>query len=827
MSRPNLKRLLRSAGTVVGLGVALGAFGCLTRPVASVEPSTKVNFTASIKQSAVDKVDLLFMIDNSASMGDKQDLLREAVPDLIDQLLLPQCVSKTDKKDVQPRPPNGDCASLGEYKDEFPPVIDMHIGIVTSSLGGGGAGDVCVTTGPNSKNPVPGLSAFDRHNDDKGHLINRKKPGIPPMTAQPGVEDPVPNARPKSGDGGNFLAWLPTVEKNQGKPQPNVTPYTDAATLKSDFQALVSGTQEFGCGLEAQMESWYRFLVQPDPWNTIELDTSVNPPRAKLVGVDETLLRQRKDFLREDSLLAIIVVTDEEDSWSDPLSIGGRGWATRALSFPGSPTGLMPRGTSACDQPVDPGNPKATGPNSSACTSCGFSGTDQDPNCQISCGAGCAGFYTQADDGLNIRYTNDMKRRYGLDPQFPVQRYVDGLRSPKVPDRNGEHKDGAGPYLGDKNCTNPIYAKDLPDNANGELCNLKRGVRTPDLVFFALIGGVPWQFLTEDPRPGSTAPFKESLSEADWVRILGKDPATYQSEGIDFHMIETYKKNSRDNKCPDTAPNNCDPINGKEWDTSTSKLGLDLQYACIFDLPTPKNCADPVNEPACDCGRNPKGSFVASPLCEPNPADSNNPTLQRKGKAYPTIRELRVAKGMGEQGIVASICPRSLNKNDPDYGYRPAVRAIINRLKAALAGQCLPQPLTPQADGTVQCLILVVLPEGSTCDPAKGLKEPDPAIVTNFNKQRQSELGGDGGATLPPDKVCELRQIAPGADGKYNGKDTCEGQTFQEGPGFCYVTGAAANPCTQAIKFSSEVPGQVNLQCIQQKGGATDGGGGG
>ena len=55
------------------------------------------------------------------------------------------------------------------------------------------------------------------------------------------------------------------------------------------------------------MEAWYRFLVQPDPWNTIE-PTPANPPKAKLAGAPstKTLLRQRKDFLREDSLLAII-----------------------------------------------------------------------------------------------------------------------------------------------------------------------------------------------------------------------------------------------------------------------------------------------------------------------------------------------------------------------------------------------------------------------------------------------------------------------------------------------------------------------------------------
>ena len=38
------------------------------------------------------KVDLLFMIDNSASMGDKQAVLADAVPKLLIGLLQPKCV---------------------------------------------------------------------------------------------------------------------------------------------------------------------------------------------------------------------------------------------------------------------------------------------------------------------------------------------------------------------------------------------------------------------------------------------------------------------------------------------------------------------------------------------------------------------------------------------------------------------------------------------------------------------------------------------------------------------------------------------------------------
>ena len=48
--------------------------------------------------------------------------------------------------------------------------------------------------------------------------------------------------------------------------------------------------------LEAQLESAYRFLVQPDPWLSVKL-TATN--QAGYVGLDTELLKQRKAFLRD------------------------------------------------------------------------------------------------------------------------------------------------------------------------------------------------------------------------------------------------------------------------------------------------------------------------------------------------------------------------------------------------------------------------------------------------------------------------------------------------------------------------------------------------
>jgi hypothetical protein len=247
-----------------------------------------------------------------------------------------------------------------------------------------------------------------------------------------------------------------------------------------------------------------------------------------------------------------------------------------------------------------------------------------------------------------------------------------------VPNQRGEHyaTDEGGSlsptYLGRKNCTNPIFAGGLPADANSELCHLQRGPRTADMVFFAHIGGVPWQLLTENPSDTS-APFKKSLSRMDWIKLVGKDPATYQIDGIDSHMVESIQPRAGI-ACGTAAPTNCDPFHGREWNTPTSKIGIDLQYACTFPLPKPKTCTELPDGASCDC----VGSF-SGPLCAPNPKDSNRLTLQVRGKAYPTIRELRVAQALGEQAVVGSICPRSQTVGDPDFGYTPAFRGLIDR----------------------------------------------------------------------------------------------------------------------------------------------------
>jgi hypothetical protein len=725
-----------------GVAVALVS-GCTTPRGVSEDP-TSVIPCGTTRQGAIDKIDLLFMIDNSASMGDKQRLLSLAVPDLLTRLLTPNCVDASGNSVAVSV--GGKCAD--GTKLEFPPVHDMHLGIVSSSLGGRGS-DACSPSLANPANP-----ALNAHKDDAGHLINRG-----------GDDEHVVNdAKPT-----NFLACLPppsVAPANQGKPAPTVTALSDATVLRNDFNDLVIGTHEHGCDYEAQLESWYRFLIQPDPYATITTSGGV----AVLSGVDGDLLKQRHDFLRPDSLVAIIMLTDENESTVDPLSFGGHAW------YYEQSTPHVKPGTQIC----------TTAPNDPKCASCYLTGTAGDP--------GCAAALDDTTDNLGVRFFNP-KQRFGYDPRFPIERYVKGLTARQVPDRNGEHPTGNGfNYVGKASCSNPLYSTNLPTNPAADLCHLTPGPRTPDLVFFAIIGGVPWQLLTEDPTnmtAGNKAPFKSSLAIDDWTRILGKDPVSYDTSGIDAHMIESMT--ARAGVLPDD-------VHTREWDTKNS----DLQYACTFTLAAPKDCLAPETTGACDCA-----TATDSPLCDPV-----TKTTQLRGKAYPTIQELQVAKALGSQAIVASVCPRELtDTTSPDYGYRPAMRAVVDRMKDALANRCLDRSLVDSM-GNVPCVILETLAPASgvtqanACDPSKGLAQPDPKVLARFI-EGQNALNGDAGPPMGP--VCELAQLTM--------TDFVNGSCANSPkPGWCYLRGAAAGGiCAQAITFSAtgnpKTDVKVSLQC--------------
>lgn len=556
----------------------------------------------------VDKVDLLFMIDNSRSMADKQEVIAAVLSDLVQSLVNPACID-TNGTPVANQPANGQDPCPAGSQRPYQAVSDLHVGVISSSIGGHGA-DACPSSETASCNGFPNTS-----NNDAAHLLDRK--------------DACTQATVPTYQNGGFLAWDP-----KGKYSPAGD--SDPVALAQKFREIVLGAGQIGCGYESQLESWYRFLVDPEPYQSISIVNGKAEPQ----GIDQALLAQRAAFLRPDSLLAIVMLSDEND-----CSIKEEGqfyYAAQLKSGNGTPFHMpAPRPECAAD------------PNDPCCLSCGAN--QMSCPAQAACSDGMSGIKMLGDleDSSNLRCFNQ-KRRFGIDFLYPVQRYVDGLTSLMIEKRDGTKT------------LNPLFSDLDPNDAYTT-------IRDPGLVVLAGLVGVPWQSIARDPSDLGQG-YKNAAELAAggvWNAILG-DPANHMNAG-DAHMVESIDPRAT-LPPPGSAPN-ADPIHGHEY---TIAQRNDLQYACVFDLPAPRDCSNPgVN--GCDCS-DPNND---NPLCEVDPMTGQR-TLQTRAKAYPSLRQLDVLKNVS--GVVASVCPAQIsNPAQGDFGYRPAVKSLIERVQTRLS----------------------------------------------------------------------------------------------------------------------------------------------
>ena len=727
MPKSNL-RSIRRLVPLTGL-IALAA-GCLDRPVTPASPNTTNIFVDLVTQSSVDKIDLLFMIDNSLSMKDKQLILEDAVPVLVERLVTPRCLDGQGNA-VGNADANGRCAS-GD--PEFIPIKDIHIGVITSSLGSHGAsGTHCV--------PMPDDVAAGRTPDDRAELLPLVRPGISLA----------------SWNGSGFLAWDPGQNKNMPPGEANLD------VLVGNIRAQVSASGEIGCGYESSLEAWYRFLVDPEPPVSMSVVDNKNVKGA----VNTALLAQRAKFLRPDSLLAIVMLTDENDcSIND--DDGQQGF------YIPTPTVRLPRASSQC----------ATNPNDPCCHTCaadappGCPSNDVDPECSKKAADEKYATLSDEEDKMGVRCF-DHKRRFGLDFLYPTERYIDALTKRTVKNRAGA------------DVPNPIFI--APDGA----------ARPESQVLLAGILGVPWQDIaTEDSRQGRGLVYLDAAeleAAGRWDVILG-DRSKNQPP-TDPHMLESIAPRSGMHPflgipiAPSTSTNpEENPINGHEQ----AVPGFDdLQYACTFRLPTPRDCAV-VGLDACDC--NAHEQVNNRPLCD-YPNGPNTEGIQHYAKAYPGLRHLEVLKGIGDNGIVASICPKNTAPEpgveraaDPSYGYNPAVASILESFRERLGGQCLPRKLEPDTNpgsdtfGQVDCSVVeaVIDTDGDcACDGAKGrslIESPDLREAVREELEGHGKCGGDSNVRCSSYCLCEVRQLA--------GAELTSCQAGSKDPniyGYCYV----------------------------------------
>jgi len=557
-----------------------------------------------------DKVDLLLMVDNSISMADKQQLLGEAVPRLLNQLVNPTGGGKA--------------------------VTDLHVGIISSSLGGHG-GDQC----------SPGNPASNPTQNDHARLIATVRPGL------------------SSFNDLGFLWWDPG---NKGGGE------TNASSLIAAFTAHVQAVGENGCGYESSLEAWYRFLVDPSPPEDVVVQNNV----ATITGVDSVVLKQRQDFLRPDSAVVVMMLSDENDcSTMD----GGVNWIAAQTSQVNNLPFFLPRATSDCSQD----------PNSPCCRSCATNESFPPAGCQpLSSDIECKqGPLDDSGDHPNLRCWQQ-KRRFGIEFLYPTRKYAEALTQPTVcASWVGTSAAVPGGECAGARVPNPLFA----------------GGRDPRLVFLAGIVGVPWQDVATEATLGS--PTELALMSAGELAAKGRwswlvpdcaEPVPVAELPRPMSICKRWKLSDapddpfmiestepRTGKNPATgeaiAPPSAGPlaskINGHEWLTSSS----DLQYACIFPIPAPKDCAAAGG--GCDCKDVSSGYTEMNPLCQSSAGTYSK--LQGYAKAYPGTRHLEVLKDIGDQAVVASICPKSIqNPAAGAYGYNAAMDAVVQKLTLVL-----------------------------------------------------------------------------------------------------------------------------------------------
>jgi hypothetical protein len=339
-----------------------------------------------------------------------------------------------------------------------------------------------------------------------------------------------------------------------------------ATTLQTGASCLVESAEDDGCGYEETLESMVHFLVDPAPYASAKVACSISDSgescgenQIQVSGKDEVLLEQRRQFLRPDSLVAIVILSDENDA---SLMPAGKNWKPWAY------TTKMPKAWSGCANVPDDFDPVTPDDYAKlakdwSCKSC--EDDPSDPSCaRGTFGTGTSALFLGDVDAINLR-PFDQVQRYGKSFLWPVQRYVDALTKPQFIGSDG------------KLAPNALFA----------------GGRSTDRVVVAGIVGVPKVLVSEtDGSP-------KKLEPAEWEKILSPDLSKR-----DPHMIESIGPRAGVPHFDPARPGE-DAINGGDRDVNGSNF---LQYACIAPRAVPSTIED-------ECvGPNPE---LRDPTCGP------------------------------------------------------------------------------------------------------------------------------------------------------------------------------------------------------------------
>ncbi|HEX7476502.1 MAG TPA: hypothetical protein VF331_01720, partial [Polyangiales bacterium] len=133
--------------------------GCLDRELKPLNPCLVSGSTKQISVTNIDKVDLLFVVDDSPSMVEEQGAIRDQIPRMIQTLV-------TGLR--MPNDPN-----------PFPPAKDLHLGVVSVNMGLVGIQGIGGCSG------VTGVTSMQPGFGDDGILRSVPPPDV---TCQPNVQ---------------------------------------------------------------------------------------------------------------------------------------------------------------------------------------------------------------------------------------------------------------------------------------------------------------------------------------------------------------------------------------------------------------------------------------------------------------------------------------------------------------------------------------------------------------------------------------------------------------------------------------------------------------
>lgn len=248
-TRTTTKKTTIDKLAVILTGMLAFLCSCMERSGVAVTPCTNASVENQFNVSNVNQVDLLFVIDNSESMSEEQASLGVQLPRMIQVLA------------------SGDREQDGRV--DFPPVKDLHVGVISTDMGTHGFSIRSCSL------PLQG---------DDGVLMTRGNTSIE------GCQNTYPAVQ----------RFDPSVQGS------------DAQSFAFDV-GCVARLGVNGCGIEQSLEATLKALAPRA--ETAYTKMGYQPPQ--FFGSPNATLGhgdgQNQGFLRDNSILVIVLVTDEDD----------------------------------------------------------------------------------------------------------------------------------------------------------------------------------------------------------------------------------------------------------------------------------------------------------------------------------------------------------------------------------------------------------------------------------------------------------------------------------------------------------------------------------